>query len=174
MRYGRSLLALAIVAALAAGAAAQREPEDRTTRAIRRELLLLPRYGVFDHLAFSIEKGTLTLLGQVRIGQLKTDAESAVKGIEGVETVVNNIEILPTSPNDDRIRLDTYRAIYRHDSLERYAIMAVPPIHIIVKNGHITLEGIVNSRLDKTLAATQARTVPGAFTVTDNLRVENP
>jgi hyperosmotically inducible protein len=152
--------------------AAQSPPENRTSRAIRRELLLLPRFGIFDHLAFTLEKGTVTLMGQVRTGQLKNDAERAVKEIEGVETVVNNIEVLPTSPHDDSIRLTAYRAIYRHDALERYAIESLPPIRIIVKNGHVTLEGVVNSQLDKTLAATQARSVPGVFSVTDNLKVE--
>jgi hyperosmotically inducible protein len=168
------VLCLGVLVAWVPVASSQSTSEDRATRAIRRELLLLPRYGVFDHLAFKYDRGTVTLLGQVRIGQLKSDAEAAAKSVEGVDTIVNNIEILPTSPQDDRIRLDTYRAIYRHDALERYAILAMPPIHIIVKNGHVILEGIVNSRLDKTLAATQARTVSGVFSVTDNLRVENP
>ena len=152
--------------------AAQATPESPTTRAVRRELLLLPRFGIFDHLAFKLEKGTVTLLGQVRTGQLKNDAERAVKEIEGVETVVNNIEVLPTSPHDDGIRLAVFRAIYRHEALERYAIESLAPIRIIVKNGHVTLEGVVNSQLDKTLAATQTRSVPGVFSVTDNLRVE--
>ena len=174
MRRVMLLLWLSVLVAAIPPASSQSTSEDRAPRAIRRELVLLPRYGVFDHLAFRYDRGTVTLLGQVRVGQLKSDAEAAAKSIEGVDTVVNNIEVLPTSPHDDRIRLEAYRAIYRHDALERYAIMAMPPIHIIVKNGHVTLEGIVNSRLDKTLAATQARIVSGVFSVTDNLQVENP
>ena len=174
MRLVTPSLLLVGLAAAASGISAQSAPEDRTTRAVRRELVLLPRYGVFDHLAFKIEKGTVTLLGQVRTASLKADAERVLDGIEGVETVVNEIEILPTSPGDDRIRLAAYRAIYRNPSLERYAILAVPPVHIIVKSGNITLEGIVDSKMDKVLASTEVRSVPGVFSVTDNLRVENP
>jgi len=167
-------LLLLIAALLAAGAAEAQAPrEDRTTRAIRRELLTLPYYGVFDHLAFTIDKGTVRLLGQVRTPSLKRDAERAIEDLEGVEQVVNEIEILPTSTHDDQIRMAAYRAIYRHDALERYAIQALPPIHIIVKNGHITLEGIVGSQIDKTIAAAQARSIPQVFSVTDNLRVES-
>lgn len=114
----------------------------------------------------------MTLHGAVRRGSLKDDAEARVKDIEGVEQVRNEIELLPASTGDDRIRLAVYRAIYRHDSLERYALNAVPPIHIIVKSGHITLEGIVSTRMDKQLAEVQARSVPGTFSITNNLQVE--
>jgi hyperosmotically inducible periplasmic protein len=146
----------------------------RLIREVRHELNLLPYYGVFDNLQFKVEPGgKVTLLGQVRKPTLKSDAERAVKGIEGVDTVDNQIEVLPLSPNDDRIRLRVYRTIYRTPSLERYAIQAVPPIHIIVKNGNVTLEGVVASTGDKNLANIQARTVPGVFKVTNNLRVEN-
>lgn len=170
----RVLVLTAAVAAAGAAVETQSPREDRTTRAIRRELLTLPYYGVFDHIAFKIDKGTVTLIGQVRTATLKRDAERAIQDIEGVERVVNEIEILPTSIHDDRIRRAAYRAIYRHDALERYAIQAIPPIHIIVKNGHITLEGVVASRLDKTIAVAQARSVPQVFSVTDNLRIESP
>lgn len=145
---------------------------DRLEREVRHELYMLPYFGVFDNLAFKVDPGgTVTLLGQVRRPTLKSDAERAVKGIPGVDTVNNQIEVLPVGPNDDRIRLRTYRAIYRTDSLERYAIQAVPPIHIIVKNGHVTLEGAVGSEMDKTLANIKARGVSGVFSVTNNLRV---
>jgi hyperosmotically inducible protein len=90
-----------------------------------------------------------------------------------VEKVVNNIEVLPVSPNDDRLRLALYRAIYGHTALNRYALQAVPPIHIIVKNGHVTLEGVVANQMDKQIAEVQAKSVPGAFSVTDNLKVES-
>jgi hyperosmotically inducible periplasmic protein len=170
----RLLVLVFLFATMATTVSAQRPREDRVTREVRHELLMLPRYGVFDHLAFKIDKGTVTLLGQVRTGILKSEAERVVKGVEGVESVVNQIELLPASTNDDRIRLQVYRAIYRHDALEtRYAIQSIPPIHIIVKNGHVTLEGVVDSQLDKTIASTQARSVPGIFKVTDNLRVES-
>ena len=103
---------------------------------------------------------------------MKSDAENVVKKIEGVEQVVNNIEVLPTSPDDDRIRLAEYRAIYGQTALNRYSLQAVPPIHIIVKNGHVTLEGVVASEGDKNIAGIQANSVPGVFSVTNNLRVE--
>jgi BON domain len=146
--------------------------KDRLEWEVRHELYTLPYYGVFDHLAFKTEPGgKLTLLGRVRRPTLKSDAESAVKDIPGVDTVVNNIEVLPVSQNDDRLRLRTYRAVYRDTTLERYAIQAVPPIHIIVKNGHVTLEGAVGSEMDKRLAYIKARGVSGVFSVTNNLRV---
>jgi hyperosmotically inducible protein len=146
----------------------------RLIREVRHELNLLPYYGVFDNLAFKVEPGgKVTLLGQVRKPTLKSDAERAVKNVEGVDTVDNQLEVLPLSPNDDRIRMRTYRAIYRTSTLERYAIQAVPPIHIIVKNGNVTLEGVVASQMDKNLANIKARGVPGVFKVTNNLRVES-
>jgi hyperosmotically inducible periplasmic protein len=146
----------------------------RLVREVRHELNLLPYYGVFDNLGFKVEPGgKVTLLGQVRKPTLKSDAERAVKGVEGVDTVDNQLEVLPLSPNDDRIRMRVYRAVYR-SALERYAIQAVPPIHIIVKNGNVTLEGVVASQMDKNLANIKARGVPGVFKVTNNLRVESP
>jgi hyperosmotically inducible protein len=146
--------------------------EERLVRQIRHELIMLPYYGVFDHLAFRVNDGTVELLGQVTRPTLKTDAERVVKNIEGVEKVINNIEVLPVSPNDDRIRLAAYRAIYGHSALNRYALQAVPPIHIIVKNGNVTLEGVVASEMDKNIANIQANSVPGVFSVTNNLKVE--
>lgn len=152
-------------------------PDPRVTRLIREvrhELNLLPYYGVFDNLAFKVEPGgKVTLLGQVRKPTLKSDAERAVKNVEGVDTIDNQLEVLPLSPNDDRIRMRVYRAIYRTPSLERYAIQAVPPIHIIVKNGNVTLEGVVASQTDKNLANIKAHGVPGVFKITNNLRVES-
>lgn len=146
---------------------------DRIVKEVHHELVLLPYYGVFDNLAYKVDPdGTVTLLGQVARPVLKSDAENAVKRIEGVERVVNNIEELPTSPFDDRIRRDTYRAIYSNDVLSQYSLRAVPPIHIIVKNGHVTLEGVVARKMDKQIAELQAKSVPGAFSVTNNLQVE--
>ena len=146
--------------------------EERLKEEVRHQLVMLPWYSVFDNLAYRIEGATVILEGQVQRPSLKPDAESAVKRIEGVETVVNNIEVLPPSPNDDRIRRATYRAIYRSATLQRYALQAVPPIHIIVKNGHITLEGIVANQADKDMANIRARGVAGSFSVTNNLAIE--
>ena len=167
----------AIAAVVAAGAAAVPQSNDRgrerLIREVRHELVMLPYYGVFDNLAYRIENdGTVTLLGQVSRPTLKSDAENVVKKIEGVERVKNDIEVLPVSPNDDRIRLAVYRAIYGHTALNRYALQAVPPIHIIVRNGNVTLEGIVANEGDKNIANIQANGVSGVFGVTNNLRVE--
>jgi hyperosmotically inducible protein len=146
---------------------------ERFVREIRHELVMLPYYGVFDNLAYKVDGYNVTLMGQVTRPTLKTDAERVVKDIEGVEKVVNNIEVLPLSPNDDRIRRAAFRTIYGHTALNRYAFGAVPPIHIIVKNGNITLEGVVANEADKNIAGIQANSVSGAFGVTNNLRVEN-
>ncbi len=146
---------------------------DRIYKEVHHELVMLPFYGVFDNLAYKVDSdGTVTLLGQVVLPTLKADAENVVKRIEGVEKVVNNIEVLPTSPNDDRIRRDAYRAIYGNSVLSQYQLRAVPPIHIIVKTGHITLEGAVALQMDKQVAGMQANGVHGAFSVTNNLVVE--
>jgi BON domain len=146
---------------------------DRIIKEVRHELVMLPFYGVFDNLAYKVDPdGTVTLLGQVALPVLKSDAERAVKRIEGVEKVVNNIEILPTSPNDDRIRRATYRAIYGNEVLSQYQLRAVPPIHIIVKNGNVTLEGVVARDMDQQIAGVQANQVQGVFSVTNNLIVE--
>ena len=146
---------------------------ERFVREIRHELVMLPYYGVFDNLAYKVDGYKVTLMGQVTRPTLKSSAENVVKDIEGVEQVINNIEVLPLSPNDDRIRLAAYRTIYGHPALNRYSLQAVPPIHIIVKNGNITLEGMTANEGDKNIAGIQANGVQGAFGVTNNLRVEN-
>jgi hyperosmotically inducible protein len=134
---------------------------------------MLPYYGVFDNLAFRVEGNSVILMGKVTRPTLKSSAERVVQDIEGVEHVVNNIDVLPVSPQDDRIRLAAYRTIYGHSSLNRYAMQAVPPIHIIVENGKLTLEGVVANESDKNIANIQAHSVPGVFEVTNNLRVES-
>lgn len=155
------------------GAALSPASLERITREVHHELVMLPFYGVFDNLAYKVDPdGTVTLMGQTVRPTLKSDAERAVKRIEGVTKVINNIEVLPPSPMDDRIRLAVYRAIYGHPALDMYQLRAIPPIHIIVKNGHVTLEGVVARQMDKQIAETQANSVPGVFSVTDNLRVE--
>lgn len=152
--------------------AAEARPQERLIREIRRELVTLPYYGVFDHLAFKVDGSTVTLLGAVTRPTLKSSAENVVKDIEGVERVVNNIEELPLSPNDDRIRLGVYRAIYGHNVLNRYALQAVPPIHIIVKNGNVRLVGTVGNEMDRNVAKIQANSVPGVFSVESELEVD--
>ena len=154
------------------GALSQRSI-DRIIKEVRHELVMLPYYGVFDNLSYKVDAdGTVTLLGQVSRPTLKSDAENVVKRIEGVEKVVNNIEVLPTSFSDDRIRRAAYRAIYGNSALSEYQVRAVPPIHIIVKNGNITIEGVVARQMDKELAGMQANGVHGASSVTNNLVVE--
>ena len=146
---------------------------DRIAREVMHELLMLPYYSVFDNLAFSVNGDTVTLSGQVVNATLKSDSEARVKKIEGVDRVINNIEILPPSPMDDRIRREVYRAIYSSGGLFRYAMGAVPSIHIVVKNGHVTLVGAVDNEGDKNLAQIRAKGVPGVFSVDDQLQVVN-
>jgi hyperosmotically inducible protein len=145
---------------------------ERLQRLVRHELVMLPYHGVFDHMAFKVDGGKVTLLGQVTRPTLKTDAGRVVKQIEGVTSIDNQIEVLPVSPNDDRLRLAAYRAIYGHAALNRYALRAVPTIHIVVKNGNVTLEGVVANESDKNIAGIQANGVSGVFAVTNNLRVD--
>jgi hyperosmotically inducible protein len=146
---------------------------DRIVKEVHHELVLLPYYGVFDNLAYRVSPdGVVTLIGQVARPTLKSDAENAVKHIEGVERVDNQIQVLPASPMDDQIRLATYRAIYGNSVLSPYGLRAVPPIHIIVNQGHVTLEGVVAKQMDKQVAETQAKSVPNVFSVANNLRVE--
>lgn len=168
------LLALAISGGL--GAQERRGSSERgqmrLQKEVRHELVMLPFYDVFDNLAYKVEGGTVTLLGQVTRPTLKSDAERAVKGIEGVERVDNRIEVLPLSPNDDQIRRAVYRAIYGTEGLDRYAMRAVPTIHIIVRNGHVFLEGAVANEGDKNLANIKANGVSGVFSVTNNLQVD--
>jgi hyperosmotically inducible protein len=160
-------------AAAHSNASISQQEQQRIVSEVHHQLVLLPYYGVFDNLAYKVgPDGTVTLLGQVSNPTLKSDAENAVKRIEGVERVDNQIQVLPLSPNDDRIRRDTYRAIYGNTALNQYSFRAVPPIHIIVNNGHVTLEGVVARQMDKQIAETQAKSVPGVFSVEDNLRVE--
>lgn len=147
------------------------ESQDRLIREVRHELIMLPYYGVFDNLAFRIDGRTVILEGQVTWPAIKSDAERSVKRIEGVEKVVNNIEVLPPSPMDDRIRRAVYDSIYSYGPLFKYRGMAVPPIHIIVKSARVTLEGVVDNETDKNLCTMRVNQIPGIFQVTNNLRV---
>jgi hyperosmotically inducible protein len=145
---------------------------DRVIKEVRHELVMLPYYGIFDDLAYRVDGSKVTLFGAVTQPTLKSDAEKAVKRVEGVTQVDNQIEVLPLSPNDDRIRRDVYRAIFSKPGMEKYQLGAVPPIHIIVKNGNVTLVGPVNNEGDKNLAGISANGVSGVFSVKNNLRVE--
>ena len=148
-----------------------RNSDEWIKKEVRHELLTLPWYSVFDYLAYSVNGNEVTLLGQVVQPTLKSDAENAVKHIEGVEKVNNQIEVLPTSPMDDQIRRAEYRAIYSQDLLSRYGVGNLQSIHIIVKNGHVNLEGFVDSQQDKDDATLYAKSVPNVFSVDNHLIV---
>ncbi len=163
----KSLILLLPLAVLAAD-----KTTDRLVKEVRHELVMLPYYNVFDNLAYRVDGTKVTLFGQVARPTLKSDAEKAVKQVEGVQTVANEIEVLPLSPNDDQLRRALFRAIYSKPQLERYALSAVPPIHIIVKNGNVTLEGVVANEGDKNVAGIAANGVPGVFSVKNNLRLD--
>ncbi len=139
---------------------------------IRKELVKLPYYGVFDNLSFSVNGGTVTLYGQVVKPTTKSDAEHSIARVAGVSRVINRIEVLPLSSFDDSLRQRTYRAVFSEGGLYRYALGANPSIHIIVSHGHVTLEGVVANRGDAQRAYIAARTVPGSFSVTNHLRIE--
>lgn len=148
--------------------------ESEIAKKVRHELVMLPYYNIFDDLAFRLDGSTVTLLGAVVDPTLKNDAGRVVKKAPGVEQVVNNIEVLPVSPMDNQIRRAEYRAIYGDPALStRYGFRALPSIHIIVKNGNVTLEGVVANEADKNLVGIRANGVPNVFGVTNNLMVEN-
>jgi hyperosmotically inducible protein len=174
-RIWQVLVVLSFVFASAPFAGGQVEPSSpaqaRIAREVRHELLMLPYFGVFDNIEYRVDGDTVTLNGAVTRPVLKSDAENVVKHIEGVDHVVNKIEVLPPSPMDDQLRLALFRAIYGFPALEKYALGVQKPIRIIVKNGHVTLEGIVDNDTDKNLAGMRANGVPGIFSVTNNLRV---
>jgi hyperosmotically inducible periplasmic protein len=152
----------------------QNEPKSQQDliKEVRHVLVMLPWYSVFDNLGYRVEGDKVILEGQVVRPSIKSDAEGSVKNIAGVSSVVNNIEVLPPSPLDDKLRRTLYRAIYGAASLSRYSYSAVPSIHIIVKNGNVTLEGVVDTEADKNVAAVRANGVPNVFSVKNNLRVE--
>src|SRR5579864_7421825 len=177
MKYRSHVVILALLTlATLCVAQGQNEPsakaEERIVREVRHELLMLPYFGVFDNIAYKVDGYNVTLLGQVVRPSLKSDAENAVKHIEGVEKIDNQIEVLPPSPMDDRLRLSLYRAIYGFPSLEKYALGVQKPIRIVVRNGHVTLEGVVDNDFDKNAAGLRANSVPGIFSVTNNLQIQ--
>jgi hyperosmotically inducible protein len=145
---------------------------QRLVKEVRHELVMLPNLNTFDNLSFRVDGQTVTLMGHVTRPVLKSDAENVVKRIEGVEKVVNQIEVLPLSPNDDRIRRAVYLALVQKPQLQKYFMQAVPPIRIIVKNGNVTLEGVVANKGDSDIAKISANGVPGVFSVTNSLKSE--
>lgn len=168
-------LAIATSAAVAAPAVISNDQgldQQKIMKKVRKELVTLPYYGVFDNLAYKVEGSTVTLYGQVVRPSTRSDAEHRVSRIKGVERVVNEIEVLPVSSFDDSIRVRTYRTLFRAGGLYRYAMGANPALHIVVNRGHVTLEGVVSNEGDKNLAYVVARGVPGVFSVTNNLRTE--
>jgi hyperosmotically inducible protein len=174
LRYlGASFLALTL---LGAAQTDQNSPrvQERIQKEVRHELVMLPYFGVFDNLAFKVDGTSVTLLGQVSRPVTKSDAENSVKHIEGVDKVDNQIEVLPPSPMDDRIRIRLYHAIYGYGPLEKYALGVQKPIRIIVKNGHVALEGVVDNVGDKNIAGIRANGVSGIFSVANNLVVTKP
>jgi hyperosmotically inducible protein len=186
-RFSGWCLAFAVCMGLAVAGAAQ-EPasnpggaqnvtgpqrsQDRISREVFHELVMLPQLTIFDNLQYKVDGDKVTLTGQVRNAVLKDEAEKSVKHIEGVDSVNNQIEVLPASGNDDRIRRQVARAIFNDERLFPYSMGSVPPIHIIVKGGHVTLVGIVNSEADKNEANIRANGVPGVFSVDNQLQVQ--
>lgn len=147
--------------------------ESRLIQEVRHQLVMLPYYTIFDDLAFRVNGSEVTLLGAVTNPVLKSDAQNVVKSIEGVTAVDNEIKVLPVSPMDWQIRRAMFRAIYGDPQIgDRYGHQALPPIHIIVDNGHVTLEGVVANQGDKNLINIRANSVPNVFSVTNNLIVE--
>ena len=145
--------------------------EVKLQKKVRHELIMMPYFSVFDSLSYRIDNGVVTLFGEVTRPTLKSDAQRLVSRIEGVKGVTNNIEVLPLSSFDDRIRLATYRAIYGYGPLQRYGLGAQPSIRIIVKNGNVSLEGVVGTNMDRQLANMRANQVPGVFSVSNDLQI---
>jgi hyperosmotically inducible protein len=171
----RNLILTAILAAAIANpqtTPVSEKAQARIAKEARHEILMLPYFDVFDNIDLRVDGYNVTLMGQVTRPTLKSDAENAVKDIEGVENVTNQIEVLPVSQNDDRLRVALYRSIYGFTTLQRYALPVIKPIRIIVKNGNVTLEGVVDSEADKNVVNIRANGVFGVFSVTNNLRVE--
>jgi len=164
---------LAVTSVLLAQDQRQAPPRgiERIVKEVRHEILMLPYYGVFDNITYSVSGYDVTLRGQVTNPTLKRDAENVVKHIEGVEKVDNQIEVLPPSRMDDGLRLRLYRAIYGYPALEKYAMPVIKPIRIIVKNGNVTLEGVVDNKTDRDLAALRVNGVSGVFSVTNRLEI---
>jgi len=176
MKFRTSIFVIALLSLTTLGFAQDRDQpsaksQERIIKEVRHELAMLPYLDVFDYIAYKVDGSTVTLLGQVVRPSLKSDCGNVVKRIEGVENVDNQIEVLPPSSMDDRLRHRLYRAIYGYPPLEKYALGVQKPIRIIVKNGKVTLEGVVDNDGDKNFAGLRANSVSGIFSVTNNLVV---
>ena len=171
IRYFFMSLALALTVTGVGMAQGRYVSNTDVSRQVRKELVTIPYYGVFDNLEYRVDGNTVILSGQVVKPTTKDQAGRRVQHVAGVSRVVNNIQVLPLSPNDDRIRRAEYRAIFSGNGLQRYSMGADPSIHIIVNNGHVTLEGVVDRVADRNFANIRANQVPGVFSVTNNLRV---
>src|SRR5215213_2159640 len=172
--FAAVLLTASFAVAAPTEQAGERAAYEQLAKKVRKELVTLPWYGVFDNLAYEIDGSTVTLSGQVVQPSTRKDAERRVRKLAGVERVVNNIEVLPLSNFDDSIRANTYRALMGWNSpLFRYGRGVNPSIHIVVRGGRVTLEGVVSNEGDRRLAYLLANSVPGVFSVTNNLRNEN-
>jgi len=169
---GLGSLVIGATSASAAPVPDNPQSKARLAKEVRKKLVMLPYYGVFDNLAYSIDGSTVTLHGQVVRPSTRSDAARSVARIQGVTRVVNNIEVLPLSSFDDSIRVRTLRALQRSGGLYRYFLGANPSLHIVVNRGHVTLTGVVDSNLDRQLAYMTARQVPGTFSVTNQLQLE--
>ena len=175
--FGIALLGFAILTLgpshASAGATATSPAVADVPGQVRHQLAMLPWYGVFDSVGYQVNGTEVTLTGQVtsQHAVTKHDAETSVKSIPGVTKVINNIEVLPPSPFDDQIRRAEYRAVFSKGDLGGYTMGAIPQVHIIVKGGHVSLEGTVMNQFDKNIAGIAANTVPGVFSVENNLRI---
>ena len=167
-----AVLLLSLAPAVSYAQSTQGASNPQLERRVRRELVTLPYYGVFDNLAYSVNGGTVTLYGEVVRSSTRSDAAGRVKRLPGVTRVINNIRVLPLSSFDDDIRRATYRSIARMGGLYRYLQGTNPSLHIVVDRGHVSLEGVVSNSGDRNLAYMAANRVPGVFSVKNNLRVE--
>lgn len=139
---------------------------------VKHELNMLPYVNAFDYMSFTVDaNNTVTLMGSVTNPVVKSDAENVVKRIEGVEQVDNQIQVLPVSFFDNGLRVRLFRTIYGYPTLQKYSLGVIKPIRIIVQNGHVTLMGVVDNEMDRNLAGIRANSVPGVFSVDNQLQV---
>ena len=171
MRVRTLLLVMSILAVSLLASAQNVGSAEQIRREVRHELNMLPYVTAFDYMAFKVDGRNVTLLGQVTKPVLKSDAENVVKKIEGVEHVDNQIEVLPPSSQDDRLRIRLFRSIYGFPALQKYELGTLKPIRILVKSGHVTLAGVVDNQADKNMAGIRANTVSGIFSVDNQLQV---
>lgn len=176
---GRFLMAALMCVGVAAAAnkpnANLPQSDADIARQVRHEVLMYPYYSIWDDVNFRVSGGQVELLGAVNQPYKKSDIERLVRRVPGVTSVSDELKVLPLSPNDDRLRLQVARAIYGSSAFTRYAIQPVPPIHIIVNNGHVTLTGVVSTPMEKQLAGIRASSAGLSFgPVTNNLEVEHP